>query len=74
MLETQENYLLGYNKYIENFCWPGYSPLYSYFYAYPNNLQYAFIELYKSLDTFYYDFFGKTAGYKSTEKGQEREV
>lgn len=43
ILKKHDNYLLGYNKYIENFCWPGYSPFYSYFYKYEDNLQYAFI-------------------------------
>jgi len=36
--DDQENYMLGWDSYIENYCWPGYSPLYSYFYQYPSNL------------------------------------
>jgi len=63
----QENYLLGYDKYIENFCWPGYSPFYSYFYRYPDNLQYAFTELIESLDLFRYDFFS-AAGFKKNDQ------
>jgi hypothetical protein len=65
--EDQENYLLGYNEYVENFCWPGYSPLYSYFYEYPSNMQYAISEMLYYVDEFWYDWKGK-AGYKSSEK------
>ena len=74
ILKKHDNYLLGYNKYIQNFCWPGLSPFYSYFYQYEDNLQYAFIKLYNALDDFWYDFYGSTAGYKSNEKDQEKQV
>jgi len=65
--------LLGYNEYVENFCWPGYSPFYSYFYKYPNNLQYAFGEALYYIDEFLYDVRGE-AGYKSNEKTERQKV
>ena len=68
ILSQQDNYLLGYNKYIENFCWPGYSPFYSYFYKYPNNLQYAFIQMVNAFDVFYKDFFSSAGFKKSSDK------
>lgn len=71
--EDQENYLLGYDEYVENFCWPGYSPLYSYFYEYPENLPYAFSQALDALDDFYYDWTGN-AGYKKSEKKETPKV
>ena len=35
--EVETTYLLGNSTYLNNYCWPGFSPFYSYFYKYPQN-------------------------------------
>jgi hypothetical protein len=45
--------LLGNTTYFENYCWPGFSPFYSYFYQYPQNYQYAITKIYNAITTFY---------------------
>ena len=39
--EEINTYLLGEETFIQNYCWPGFSPFYSYFYQYPTNFYYA---------------------------------
>jgi hypothetical protein len=43
--------LLGNSTYLENYCWPGFSPFYSYFYEYPNNFEYALVKIFTALKT-----------------------
>ena len=49
VLMTHDNYLLGNSTYFKNFCWPGYSPFYSYFYQYPKNFMYAVQQIIKKI-------------------------
>jgi len=48
---TYNKYLLGTNTYVENFCWPGPTPLYSPWDKYPNNFMYANFMAYEDLYT-----------------------
>jgi hypothetical protein len=49
--EDEDSYLLGNSTYLENYCWPGFSPFYSYFYQYPTNFQYAVVHIFTALKT-----------------------
>lgn len=49
IFEDETTYLLGNSTYLENYCWPGFSPFYSYFYQYPTNFQYSLVKVFTAL-------------------------
>lgn len=42
---------MGSDSWRDNYCWPGFSPFYSYFYQYDNNFYYAFTKFAEAIQT-----------------------
>lgn len=65
IVSEEITYLLGNSTRIENYCWPGFSPFYSYFYQYPSNLDYVITQVWTALTTLSTDIasYADGAGY-----------
>ena len=51
--EDETAYFMGSDSFRDNYCWPGFSPFYSYFYQYGNNFSWAIMNIATAMSNLY---------------------